>query len=260
MNMPISKYLATAALASFLTINGLFAASTKDMLEGERLGDIPFEERMYTKADVDYLLSLLKPGGGGGGDCNCTNQIRRYPMFILHLNIPTEFDEHGQVTKSTYFSGFELKASTNDFSHAIGTTENTRLLFWCASHMYAENHPAVVGGDGGMDSRASMLVFMCESYPDDYRAWVPIHSENALTLYPEYVAIILDIEKFTRTPDNTWCDSKNDEIVWSFMRFTNDSCQKGTSGYPVWNPIQPVKWLKDIPNWVIEKGYYPVID
>ena len=242
--MPISKYLATAALASFIAINGLFAASTKDMLPGERLGDIPFEEKMYTKDDVDYLLSLVH----GGGDCPCA--IRRYPMFIIHLNTQLEFDAYGASIRTTY-SGVELKASTNNFSHAAGVTEDERLLYWCGSHMSDENHQE-------MDKKTSMLVFMCESYPDDYRAWVPIHNEHAKTLFPEYIVVILDIEHFSRTPDNTWCDSENDEIVWSFSRFTNDGIETGPDGstetYPVWNPIQPVKWLKKLPNWVIETG------
>lgn len=248
--MPIPKYLATAALASFIAVNSL-AESTKDWPEGERLGDIPFEERMYTKADLDYILSLIKPGGGGG-DCPCTNIVRRYPMFIIHLNTTQGFDENG-YTLRTQFSGFELKASTNDFSHAV--SESKRVLYWCGPHMSGENH-------ADMDNPESLLAFMCESYTNtpsspinDYRSWVPLYNDSALTPYPEYVAVILDIEKFTRTPDNTWCDSENDEIVWVFMRFSNEGREEGEGGYPIWNPIQPVKWLKKLPNWVVENGF-----
>lgn len=245
MNMPISKYLAVAAFLLFITLTILFAGIS-DFLPGEQLGNISFEEKMYTKKDVDDLLALVN-GGGGGGDCSCS--AKKYPMFMIHLNNTIGWSNEQEL--KTNYTAFELKASANDFggdgTNPQAHTEEQKLLYWCGPQLSTTNIL--------MSSKSSLLVFGCNPSGNDPRAWVPIYNKSGNLksgILPEYIIVIINIANLN--PKN-WCNSDNEELVWSFLRFSNGTAEKDDNDKPIWCPIQPIKWLNQLPTWIRNYGY-----
>lgn len=189
------------------------------------------------------------------------------------------------------FIGFELKASTNNFRRTDcvsylkvtnsegkvvkeiknivpGLSEEKRILYWCASEMGLYNFEQ-------WDSN-SMLKFGCSadkktkdlSYTDklystsisDYRSWKRFETIDDLeNIYQGKIMVILDFTKFKHTPDTSWCNSENKDLVWSYIRTTQSEQETDDSGNPVWRPIMPIMWLDEIPSWAYTNNEVRII-
>ena len=189
------------------------------------------------------------------------------------------------------FIGFELKASTNNFRRTDcvsylkvtnsegkvvkeiknvvpGLSEEKRILYWCASEMGLYNFEQ-------WDSN-SMLKFGCAadkktkdlSYTDklystsisDYRSWKRFETIDDLeNIYQGKIMVILDFTKFKHTPDTSWCNSENKDLVWSYIRTTQSEQETDDSGNPVWRPIMPIMWLDEIPSWAYTNNEVRII-
>lgn len=55
---------------------------------------------------------------------------------------------------------------------------------------------------------------------------------------------------FTHLPAEEWLKSTNDELVWTYIRATADGAKEtDKDNRPLWHPIAPVKWFKQLPKW-----------
>lgn len=178
-------------------------------------------------------------------------------LFILPLNPHTS-------SGAGLYSGFELKATTNNFSHAVSGSDidSGRMVFWCASICinddltgYPHDYPE--------KSWDNMWVYSCDTGVVDTRAWTKwgelldsgngvVSTRQVNNRFPRYVAVLVCKEMLHRVgheQDNGWLNSENDELLWSFARVSNGELEKDSSGYPIWTVCQPVKWLKRVPTW-----------
>ena len=194
---------------------------------------------------------------------------QRVPMmnkYVALFLIPLNSDS---ITNS--FSEVELKASTNNFSHAVPGDDlvSGRLLYWGTS-ICTKNS---LHGRPWMwpdKSWDNMWAYSCDIedwYPLDARSWCKWKDYGVASLghdlanpYPRFVAVIVTKEMLHRPAehgseeeaDKDWFYSENDDLVWSYLRVSNGEPEK-YGGKPVWNVCQPVKWLKKIPNWAYEE-------
>lgn len=104
--------------------------------------------------------------------------VRRIAMFIIPVN----------CTTNENFAGFELKASTNNFSHAAGT-EDTRLQF------YSQSEVADKGADYG-NNWDKMKMYVGTGYGSswDVRAYTKIGNTIPATHRPRGI----------RSSSSTW--------------------------------------------------------
>ena len=77
--------------------------------------------------------------------------------------------------------------------------------------------------------------------------------------YPQKVVVILDPSKFKHTPDNSWCNEKNQDLNWVFLRGGLTQFERDFNGQYIWRPIRPVKWFDDLPDWAYTNGEVRVI-
>lgn len=163
---------------------------------------------------------------------------RRHALFIIELN----------AEAGGYWRSFELKASTNNFARVPGVED---LCFWCCSDEadgYADEtvplHPR--------RSQDGMRIYHLTargpggSFPDT-RAWtrvattIDVGAENPMRL-----AVIVSPDLCR---DGDWLREGNEEIVWCYARAHLSGAETGPYGDVVWHPVQPVKWLRDLPEW-----------
>lgn len=199
-------------------------------LPGTKWGMMDYNTLIYSKDDVDYIIRHL------------TIAPKRVAMFIIPVN--------NEAANTTY-KGFELKASTNNFSHS--TSEFIRLQY------YSQSQIASTGSTegGGIDK---MKLFVCTSKDsDDPRKYRKIEDTaidwtNALTS----VVVLVDTSCLIRHPeiDDEWLLDGNEELIWCYLRIRiNDpryECENGTSN-PLWRPIAPVRWFSEMPKWAVDQ-------
>ena len=152
-------------------------------------------------------------------------------MFI----IPVNNWDYGE------FTGFELKASTNNFSHAAGT-EETRLQF------YAQSEVADTGENGWDKMKMYIGTSFLSSY--DVRAYTKL--PNTLTWDHDlfHVAVIVDASCLVKHPDGDWLREDNEDLVWCYMRNMSGDVEHETgTDKTLWRPIAPVRWFSRLPNW-----------
>lgn len=197
--------------------------------------------------------------------------------------------------KLTDYVSIELKATTNNFfKYTIGKdgskpwnnkqvgfdnemntyTVPGRVLFFAASSC-----TETVGGDK-LNPNDNMRVYACDSnctsismpnsiyktpvdFTDslDVRSWLYYTKPSDLgNPYVRYIAIIVDPEAIKEDGlPYEWCNDKNEELLWSYCRFTVDGNETVDSKM-VWTPCQPIKWFNEMPTWALTNNEIRVIN
>lgn len=171
----------------------------------------------------------------GLGNCDCSS--KQYALFMIDVN----------STTNGVFTGFELKASTNNFSSAA--SEDVKLQF------YSQSEIADTGRDGdefnhlGIDK---MKLFACTSFgSDDVRSYAYITNTVVFLGQPMRIAALVDASCLKRHPDGDWLSDSNEDLVWCYARNTLNSGmekEKRTSK-ALWRACAPVRWYKELPSW-----------
>lgn len=158
---------------------------------------------------------------------------KRIAMFI----IPVNYETNGS------FTGFELKASTNNFSHSTGT-ENTRLQF------YAQSEVADTGENGWDKMKMYIGTSHLSSY--DVRAYTKLPRTLEWSYDLNSVVVLVDASCLVKNPDGDWLREDNEDLMWCYMRNTSGGVEYeyGTDS-TLWRPIAPVRWLSRLPNWAV---------
>jgi hypothetical protein len=146
-------------------------------------------------------------------------------MFIIKLN-NTGINNDRQTT-TTGFSGFELKASINNFDGSYSNNWTNNMVFWCISEPssgYYNEYP-----DKPTTARA-MMKFVNDPINGsintnngrfDSRSRRYFDSYNELSnQFPEYVIVIIDPDEINKVSPAAWLSPDNEDIVWSFLRFS----------------------------------------
>ena len=160
---------------------------------------------------------------------------RRIAMFIVPVN---------HETRPSTFKGFELKASTNNFSSAAA--ESVRLQFYSQSE---------IADEGSGSTIDKMKLFACTSYFDDtrdLRSYSPIGNtiDYGNDLYS--VVALVDVSCLKRHPEDNgaWLSEDNEDLVWCYLRDTaNDVEREELTTGALWRPIAPAKWFRELPSW-----------
>jgi hypothetical protein len=193
----------------------------------------------------------------------CSNALahvvgeKKVALFILPINPQSSTD--GRL-----FSGFELKATTNNFLHVTSASDlvSGRMVFWCASSHINEEK---TGLPHGWPNRSwdNMWIFSCDYNVPDERAWTKwkeisdsgngnVSLTQVNNRYPRYVAVIVCKEMLHRENheyDDGWLSSENEELLWSYVRTTDGELERDSSNHPIWTVCQPIKWLTSVPEW-----------
>ena len=166
---------------------------------------------------------------------------RRYALFVVPLN------DYRSDAGASPWNGFELKASTNNFSEAVDS--DRRITFWCPSH----------GSSTGAFTSDDADFFLVgddqtTQQTRDNRAWV--RCDNTLNSgilagarTPNFIAVLVSPDKCKRETDTSWLREDNDDLIWSYMRVNNEVHESHTGGKSLWNPIMPVRWYSSRPSW-----------
>ena len=164
---------------------------------------------------------------------------RRYALFVVPLN------DYRSDASASPWNGFELKASTNNFSEAVDQAH--RITFWCPSH--GSSTGAFTSDDADFflvgDDQTS-------GQSRDNRAWVRCDNTLNVGLYrrtPNFIAVLVSPEKCRRETDTSWLREDNDDLIWSYMRVNDEAHESHTDGKSLWNPIMPVRWYSSRPSW-----------
>lgn len=159
---------------------------------------------------------------------------KRVAMFIVPVNEGPPFT----------YKGFELKCSTNNFSSAA--SETVKLQFYAQSEI----------ADSGIGSTIDkMKLFACTSYFDDtrdLRSYSPIG--NTIDFHNDLysVVVLVDVSCLKRHPEanGAWLSDDNEDLAWCYLRDkSNDVEREELTDGPLWRPIAPVKWFKEVPSW-----------
>lgn len=177
---------------------------------------------------------------------------RKIAMFLIPVN----------ATVDGTFTDFELKATTNNFSHS--STELARLQFYGQSEIadsgispsqaeYADGYPV-----------DRMWLYQPGDYTDN-RSWTYIGNTIGFTGKPLTVAVLVDTTCLLRHPqdashpEDDWLVNTNTELIWSWHRVQQNGGSTvheyipGTSK-ALWRPIMPVAWLSEFPEWATQGG------
>lgn len=162
--------------------------------------------------------------------------VKRIAMFI----IPVNYETNGN------FTGFELKASTNNFSHAAGT-DDTRLQF------YSQSEAADIGANYG-NNWDKMKMYVGTGYGSswDVRAYTRIGNTIDWGHKLRNVVVIVDASCVLKHPGD-WLREDNEDLMWCYLRNMNNDVEyeEGTSKN-LWHPIAPVRWFSELPNWAVQ--------
>ena len=166
---------------------------------------------------------------------------RRYALFVVPLN------DYRSDAGASPWNGFELKASTNNFSEAVDS--DRRITFWCPSHGSST-------GAFTSDDADFFLVGDDQTMQQtrDNRAWV--RCDNTLNSgilagarTPNFIAVLVSPDKCKRETDTSWLREDNDDLIWSYMRVNDEAHESHPNGKSLWNPIMPVRWYSSRPSW-----------
>ncbi len=157
---------------------------------------------------------------------------KRYALFIVDVNCETD----------GAFVGFELKGTTNNFSHAV--SEDVRLQY------YSQSEIADTGVEGHVDR---MMLFVCTSHDsEDVRSWTRIANTIDFPHHLTRIAALVDVTCLERHPDVEWLRDDNEELIWCYLRNrANDppvEYEQGTTT-GLWRTIVPVRWYRELPAW-----------
>ena len=147
---------------------------------------------------------------------------------------------------SSSFSGFELKASTNNFSNAAGT-DDTRLQF------YSQSEVADKGAEDGNEwDKMKMYVGTGYGSSWDVRAYTKIGNTIDWGYELRNVVVLVDASCIVKHPGD-WLREDNEDLMWCYTRnMNNDVEYENGSTKTLWNPIAPVRWFSELPNWAVQ--------
>ena len=162
--------------------------------------------------------------------------VKRIAMFIIPVN-----------NESSSFTGFELKASTNNFSHAF--KEETRLQF------YSQSEVADTGADyGNGNNWDKMKMYVGTKYGNswDTRAYTKIENTIAWEHKLRNVVVLVDTSCIVKHHGD-WLREDNEDLMWCYLRNMNNDVEyeDGTTT-ALWHPISPVRWFSKLPNWAVQ--------
>ena len=284
-------------LVNFLIISHGFLAFASDFPVGIEHQKIKGKDMVYTKADVDSIISNLH--------VDATIKTNRYPMFIIDLNdtLPNYVgmtNHLGYVTNltqnidnpysTTTWCEFELKATTNNFIaegkdvHATLQVTNSagkviatiskdtkgigmdqHMVFFSVTSMELEFNGEYADGRDKADPIESMRKYV-NAYEVDGKkidgrglAFYTSSISDLANPFPAKVVVILDPSKFRHTPDNSWCHDHNKDLNWVFLRGGTEAFERDFNGQYVWRSIKPVAWFEDLPAWAYTNGEVRVI-
>lgn len=161
---------------------------------------------------------------------------RHHALFIIDLNA-----ENGGKWRA-----FELKASTNNF---CAVSEDAKLCYWgCSDEADGYTDATVPHSRTRGEDKMRLYWLTTRGAADrDGRSWTKIGTTLDLTgANPKYLAALISPELCF---DGKWLGEENEEVVWSYTRADASGSEKDTNGETLWNPIQPVKWFRDLPAW-----------
>lgn len=212
--------LATADDVELIRAN---VESNRTGIESNRVGVASNSAAIASLTDTtstisDFISTLTAP--------------KRYALFIVDVNCET----------SGAFTGFELKGTTNNFSHAV--SEDVRLQF------YSQSEIADTGREGHIDR---MMLFVCTSHDsEDNRSWTRIPNTIDFPHQLTRIAALVDVTCLERHPDGEWLRDDNEELIWCYLRDRPldppYEYEKGTTK-SLWRPIVPVRWYRELPAW-----------
>lgn len=164
-------------------------------------------------------------------------------MFV----VPVNFSTNG------HWSGFELKASTNNFHRMTARGDSQALedlLF------YSQSGEANTGIDCGDRMKVFVSNFE-QNHTRDYRSYCYITNTTAYTEWYDNAIVLVDLECLGRNSEtnsrgeSVWLHKVNDDLVWVYARLGNNDREMNprTQRVSLWKPIQPVRWFKKMPNW-----------
>ena len=191
---------------------------------------------------LDEILGGDVPSGDDWGD-------KKMALFLIDVNTQVSANTN---TSTHLFSGFELKATTNNFAEA--TSEAVKLQFYAQSEI-ADTGMGPSSGSLGIDK---MRMYMCvdDGNGTDIRKWKKI--SNTMTINQariSRIAVLVDASCLIRHPENNakWLNEDNEELIWVYHRDKAGSHEyiPGTTKL-LWKPIMPVKWYKKLPSWAIQ--------
>lgn len=181
---------------------------------------------------------------------------RRIAMFIVPVN----------YTTNGPWTGFELKASTNNFCHGLpGEPEIPESVFM----QYFMDSDIADTGDAFPRDRAKL--YICNEKRDDQglekRSYTRIPNTlfvtNGVSRHLEEVVVLVDSHDLVRYPedwneDAKWLTWHNNNLMWIYGRKGRVFWEEAHGSKPMWRPIAPVRWFKQIPNWaqLADAEYY----
>ena len=207
---------------------------------------------------------------------------RRIAMFIVPVN----------YTTNGPWTSFELKASTNDFCHgrANEIPESVFMQYFMDSDvadtggMFNENCMRdkaklyicnVWQGDEGLEHRSYSRIGNTlqlnptpnkgirdgEWDPDDYPPNPQVRNRHV-----EEIVVLIDSCDLIRHPEpggwaatnGVWLTWHNNNLMWVYGRKGNSWWEEAHGSKPMWRPIAPVRWFKEMPNWaqLADEEYY----
>ena len=181
---------------------------------------------------------------------------RRIAMFIIPVN----------YTTNGPWTSFELKASTNNFCHGR-MNEIPEEVFM---QYFMDSDVADVGGLGSDQTfrdRAKLYV-VNEGKGDmglEKRSYTRIANTAVLhgIRHVEEVVVLVDAHDLIRHPeewkcDNPWLTSLNEHLMWIYGRKGIGQWEEAHGSKPMWRPVAPVRWFKEMPNWsqLADEEYY----
>ena len=171
-----------------------------------------------------------------------TPEARRIALFLVDVNDAAD----------GVYCGFELKASTNNFTHATATNEDVRLQFYAQSEIADTGEGATPGNALGIDR---MMLFTGTSVgTEDVRSWTRIPNTVEWSGKPMRMAVLVDASCLVRHPEDggDWLSEDNEELVWCYLRdraLSPPYEREGSTNKSLWRPIQPARWYSHLPEW-----------
>lgn len=183
---------------------------------------------------------------------------RRIAMFIVPVN----------YTTNGPWTGFELKASTNNFWHGVAEEipESVYMQYFMDSDV------ADTGGLFNEDCRRDRAkLYICNENREDqgleFRSYTRIPNTlfvtNGISRHIEEVVVLIDSCDLERYPekweeDAKWLTWHNNNLMWIYGRKGRAFWEEAHGSKPMWRPIAPVRWFKEMPNWaqLADEEYY----
>ena len=168
------------------------------------------------------------------------------PYRCIETHTASSWQSSYWTPMSSSFTGFELKASTNNFSHAA-STEESRLQF------YSQSEVADKGADYG-NNWDKMKMYVGTGYGSswDVRAYTKISNTIDWGYELRNVVILVDASCIVKHPGD-WLREDNEDLMWCYLRNMNDDVEhEEGSTKTLWHPIAPVRWFSKMPNWAVQ--------